>query len=70
MIEELLINCKGAGESISKYIWLHQRDYTTMDPTTIYGSSSLQVSNEQMIFGDPTMTVYSPEWTEPIPITL
>jgi hypothetical protein len=68
MIQDLLIQGKSVGESISAYIWLHQRDYTTMDPTTIYGSSSMQVSNEQMIFGDPTMTVYSPEWTEPVPV--
>jgi len=68
MLEDLMINGKGIGEAFSKNVWLHQRDYTTGDPTSIYGTSSMQVSNEQMIFGDPTMTVYSPEWINPVPI--
>ena len=63
-----MINGKGIGEAFSKHVWIHQRDYTTGDPTSIYGTSSMQVSNEQMIFGDPTMTVYSPEWINPVPI--
>jgi hypothetical protein len=57
------------GEAVSEYIWLMQRDYTTKDPTAMYGGSSLAVTNMQVIFGDPTMTLYSPEWTEPIPIS-
>ena len=56
------------GEALSTYWWLHQRDYTTLDPTTIYGSSSMQVTNMQVIFGDPTMILTSPEWIEPTPI--
>ncbi len=68
-IHDMMVYGSSIGEAFSKYLWLHQRDYTTMDPTTIYGTSSLQVSNEQMIYGDPTITVYSPEWTEPIPIS-
>ena len=67
-LKDMMVNGTSVGQAFSKYLWLHQRDYTTMDPTTIYGSSSLQVSNEQMIYGDPTITPYSPEWTEPIPI--
>ena len=56
------------GEAHSNYIWLHQRDYTTGDPTTIYGGSSLKLTNVHVILGDPTMTIYSPEWNEPVPI--
>jgi len=57
------------GVALSRYWWLHQRDYTTLDPTTIYGVSSMQVTNMQVIFGDPTMILYSPDWIEPVPIT-
>ena len=61
------------GESLSRYWWLHQRDYTAKPGSTereksIYGSSSMQVTNMQVIFADPTITLYSPEWTQPIPI--
>jgi hypothetical protein len=61
---------KSIGESISKYLWLHQRDYTTCDPVALYGASSMQLTNVQMIFGDPTMTCFSPEWIEPVPVTI
>jgi hypothetical protein len=61
------------GESLSRYWWLHQRDYTAKPGSeerekSIYGSSSMSVTNMQVIFADPTMTLYSPEWTEPTPI--
>ena len=56
------------GEAFSKYTWKHQRDYTTLDPTAIYGISSMDATNMQMFFGDPTLILYSPEWTEPLPI--
>ncbi len=68
-IHDMMVYGTCIGEAFSNYLWLHQRDYTTQDPTTIYGKSSLQVSNEQMIFGDPTIVPYSPEWVEPVPIT-
>jgi hypothetical protein len=69
-IRDVMIYGESIGEAVSKQIWLHQRDYTTGDPTAMYGSSSMSVTNVQVIFGDPTMTCYSPEWTEPVPITL
>jgi hypothetical protein len=68
MMHSLMIDGKNVGEAFSAEVWLHQRDFTTDDPTAMYGSSSLTVTNIQMIFGDPTMTVYSPDWTEPTPI--
>jgi hypothetical protein len=68
MMHDVLVNGKSVGEAYSKYIWQYFRDYTTKDPVSLYGSSSLQISHVQVIYGDPTLTVYSPEWIEPIPI--
>jgi hypothetical protein len=61
------------GESFSRYVWLHQRDYTAKPgsverESSIYGSSSMAITNMQVIFADPTMTCYSPDWTEPTPV--
>ena len=67
-LHDLLVYGDSVGEAFSRYVWLHQRDYTTKDPTTLYGTSSMAVTNVQVIFGDPTMVLYSPEWTEPTPI--
>jgi len=67
--EDALINGKNIGESYSKYVWLHQRDFTTSDPTAMYGVSSLYgsegITTIPVIYGDPTLIVYSPEWTSP-----
>jgi hypothetical protein len=78
MFRELLINGENIGEAHSKYLWLHDRDFTTCDPTTLYGPSSMDLgdsygdgeglANEWVIFGDPTMICYSPDWVEPVPI--
>ena len=67
-LHDFLVNGEPIGQAFSKYVWLHQRDYTTKDPTSLYGSSSLGVTNCQLIFGDPTLIAYSPEWVEPTPI--
>jgi hypothetical protein len=78
MFRELLINGENIGEAHSKYLWLHDRDFTTCDPVTLYGVSSMDLgdpygdgeglANEWIIFGDPTMICYSPDWVEPVPI--
>ncbi|MBS3772708.1 MAG: hypothetical protein KGY55_00740, partial [Candidatus Thermoplasmatota archaeon] len=68
MMESMMIEGKSIGEAFSDEVWLHQRDFTSDDPTAMYGSSSMTVTNIQMIFGDPTLVPYSPEWTEPTPI--
>jgi len=72
MFEDCMINGKNVGESYSKYIWLHQRDFTTSDPIAMYGPSTLiideGVTTIPVIYGDPTLIIYSPEWTEPTPI--
>jgi hypothetical protein len=56
------------GPAYSKQVWLHFRDFTTSDPTSMYGSSSMQVTTIQCIYGDPSLIVYSPEWHSPVPI--
>ncbi|MGC9554379.1 MAG: PPC domain-containing protein, partial [Thermoplasmatota archaeon] len=68
-MEDMMVHGKSIGDAFSDYMWLHQRDYTTRDPTAMYGSSSMTVTNMQVFFGDPTLVAYSPDWTEPTPIT-
>jgi hypothetical protein len=80
MFDEFLQKGRPFGEAHTKYFWLHERDFTTLDPTTIYGVSSLNegdnygdghgLANEWVIFGDPTLVCYSPEWTEPVPLVI
>ena len=73
-MQDMMINGISIGQAFSKYLWLHQRDFTAKNvdidkyQTSLYGSSTMQVTNVQVIFGDPTLTVYSPEWVEPTPI--
>jgi hypothetical protein len=73
-IKDMMTNGLSVGQAFSKYAWLHQRDFTAknvdMDKynMALYGSSTMQVTNVQVIFGDPTLTCYSPEWTEPVPV--
>ena len=72
VFNDVLIKGKNIGESFSKYFWIFDRDFTTGDESTMYGRSSLfqgYLSNVQVLFGDPTMTVYNPNWIEPIPIS-
>ena len=72
VFHDVLIEGKNIGESFSKYFWIFDRDFTTGDPATMYGRSSLfqgYLSNVQVLFGDPTMTCYNPNWDEPIPIS-
>jgi hypothetical protein len=66
--EGMLENGLSIGESLSKNIWLLQRDYTTGDPTAMYGVSSQGRTNVHVIYGDPTLKIYSPNWIEPVPV--
>ncbi len=74
MFHDVLVEGKGIGESQSKYQWLFNRDFTTGDPATLYGRSTLfqlssgGLTNVKALFGDPTMTCYSPDWIEPTPV--
>jgi hypothetical protein len=69
VFEATLINGVSVGVAWSQQVWLHYRDFTTGDPTSMYGRSSLYpVSSIQVIYGDPNLVVYSPEWQTPVPI--
>ena len=69
---EALVHGVPIGVAWSHQVWLHYRDFTTLDPTSIYGPASTDSQNAvqsiQVIFGDPNLIVYSPEWTSPVPI--
>ena len=73
-IKDMMVNGLSIGQAFSKYVWLHQRDFTAKNvdnaiyETSLYGDSIYAVTNVQVIFGDPTLTVCSPEWIEPIPV--
>lgn len=57
------------GAALGKDLWRIDRDYTTRDPTSIYGRCSIHMDSQMVIYGDPTLIVYSPaHWTEPTPI--
>ena len=72
MFEECLINGLTVGAAFSKNMWLHQRDFTTSDPIAMYGSSSLYgdegITTIPVIYGDPNLILFSPEWTEPVAV--
>jgi pre-peptidase len=71
---DVLMNGDSFGASQSRYTWLFNRDFTTLDPTTLYGRSSLfQISqggltNVKVLYADPMMTCYAPDWIEPTPV--
>lgn len=65
---DVMINGQPIGISFANQIWLHYRDHTTGDNTSMYGPSSMQVDSIQVIYGDPGLIIYSPEWTAPVPI--
>jgi len=66
--KDALVNGEPIGPAYSKQVWLHFRDFTTSDNTSMYGSSSMQVTTIQCIYGDPNLIIYSPEWQAPVPI--
>ncbi len=74
--EDLLINGDSIGEAYTKHMWKIIRDFTSGDEDVMYGTSSIFRYEEgddgipscQVIYGDPTLKIYSPEWTIPIPI--
>lgn len=67
--KDLLIYGDTVGEAYSKQVWLHYRDFTTSDPTSMYGPSTMNdVTTVQCIYGDPELIIYSPEWSSPEPI--
>ncbi|MCD6447938.1 MAG: hypothetical protein J7L58_02685, partial [Thermoplasmata archaeon] len=60
---------KPIGVAFSEIYWKFERDFTTMDPTSIYGGFALNLDSDQVIYGDPMLYVYSPaHWVEPTPV--
>ena len=72
ILRDVLIKGFTIGEAFSKNNWLVNRDYTTGDPTTMYGIGTFfadGIHSVNTIFGDPTIQCYNPTWIEPVPIT-
>ena len=72
--EDALVNGEPVGQAYSKYIWLHQRDFTLSEShehfeESMYGPSSLYggegITTIPVIYGDPELIIYSPEWSSP-----
>jgi hypothetical protein len=68
IFDRVMIYGETISQAFSKEVWRHLRDFTTKDPTAMYGSSSLTVTTVQCFYGDPELIVYSPEWTSPVPV--
>jgi len=69
VFKDTLIHGESVGVAWSKQVWLHYRDFTTGDPTSMYGPASMYpISSIQVIYGDPSLVIYSPEWQAPEPI--
>lgn len=67
--QDVLVHGVSIGVAFSHQVWLHYRDYTnTSDTASMYGSSSMQVTTIQNIYGDPALVIFSPEWTSPVPV--
>jgi hypothetical protein len=73
-IKDMMVNGSSIGQALSKHIWIYERDFTAKNVDmakyniALYGSSTMQIASLLVIYGDPTLTVYSPEWTEPVPV--
>lgn len=71
IIRDFCIKGMTIGEAFSQNNWLVNRDYTTLDPTTIYGEGTFfaeGIHSVNVIFGDPTIQLYNPTWNEPTPV--
>jgi hypothetical protein len=66
--DNAMINGETIGQAYSQLIWLHNRDFTTLDPTAMYGPSTMESESLQVIYGDPSMVLFSPEWSSPVPL--
>ncbi len=66
--ESAMLYGESIGQAYSKEVWLHYRDFTTLDPIAMYGPSTIEITTVHCIYGDPTLVIFSPEWNEPVPI--
>jgi hypothetical protein len=67
VFEDTLVYGEAVGPAYAKQVWLHYRDFTTCDDVSMYGTSSMDITTVHCIYGDPTLIIYSPEWTAPTP---
>ncbi|MBN1860560.1 MAG: PPC domain-containing protein [Candidatus Thermoplasmatota archaeon] len=63
-----MMHGENVGQAYSKEVWLHYRDFTTLHPLSMYGPSTQEVTTVQCIYGDPTLVLFSPEWSNPTPV--
>ena len=71
IMRDILIKGYTVGEAFSRSHWIVNRDFTTGDPSSVFGAASFfadGISSNNVIFGDPTLQAYNPAWEEPIPI--
>jgi hypothetical protein len=71
IMRDILIKGYTVGEAFSLSHWIVNRDFTTGDPSSVYGEASFfadGISSNNVIFGDPTLQAYQPTWEEPVPI--
>jgi hypothetical protein len=68
VFDRTMIDGESIGHAYSREVWLHYRDFTTLNPVAMYGSSSMQITTVQVIYGDPTLVLFSPEWSSPVPV--
>jgi len=72
ILRDMLINGYTIGEAFSLNNWKVNRDYTTKDPTAMYGQGTFfaeGIHSVNVIFGDPTLQLYNPTWIEPTPVS-
>jgi len=72
--EDVFVRGEKFGEAQSEYTWIFNRDFTTLDPNTLYGRSTLfqlsqgGLTNVKVLYGDPNIQCYAPDWIEPTPV--
>jgi hypothetical protein len=70
VFDRTMIHGESVGQAYSREVWLHYRDFTTLNPVAMYGLSTSLVSTVQVIYGDPTLVLFSPEWSSPVPVEI
>ena len=65
---DALVEGQRVGQAWASKLSLFFRDYTTGDPVSMYGGSSLDADTVHCIYGDPNLVVYSPDWEMPKPV--
>ncbi|RLF39674.1 MAG: hypothetical protein DRN21_03280, partial [Thermoplasmata archaeon] len=67
--QRCLYEGKPIGVAWSEFYWILERDFTTMDPASVYGGCGLIMDSDAVIYGDPLLYIYSPaHWVEPEPV--